>query len=187
MQLLRPAKVQHLSSVTPIQLGRPLCKQRCRMNNFPRIKKEHYLPSSHIGMQTGVVTDMLLVASQASQREEGEPLHERTSATSRGWSIAIGLHGTAVRSSQEAPCTLLIPQNSQLKHSGSLLWVYLWVGKGRPENIGKISLKYRGLVILVGGEGGIRTHVGRNALNRFRVGAVMTASVPLRPGFRHPS
>ena len=31
-----------------------------------------------------------------------------------------------------------------------------------------------------GGEGGIRTHVGRYAPNRFRVGAVMTASVPLR-------
>jgi predicted component of type VI protein secretion system len=31
-----------------------------------------------------------------------------------------------------------------------------------------------------GGEGGIRTHVGRNAPNRFRVGAVVTASVPLR-------
>ncbi len=38
-----------------------------------------------------------------------------------------------------------------------------------------------------GGEGGIRTHVGRNALNRFRVGAVMTASVPLRAGFRQPT
>src|SRR5688572_7490774 len=35
-----------------------------------------------------------------------------------------------------------------------------------------------------GGEGGIRTHVERNALNRFRVGAVMTASVPLRAGIR---
>ena len=32
---------------------------------------------------------------------------------------------------------------------------------------------------LFGGEGGIRTHVGRNAPNRFRIGAVMTASVPL--------
>ena len=33
-----------------------------------------------------------------------------------------------------------------------------------------------------GGEGGIRTHVDRNDPNRFRVGAVMTASVPLRTG-----
>lgn len=31
----------------------------------------------------------------------------------------------------------------------------------------------------IGGEGGIRTRVGCNSLNRFRVGAVMAASVPL--------
>jgi hypothetical protein len=31
-----------------------------------------------------------------------------------------------------------------------------------------------------GGEGGIRTRVERKAPDRFRVGAVMTASVPLR-------
>ena len=37
-----------------------------------------------------------------------------------------------------------------------------------------------GLAVRYGGEGGIRTHVGRNAPNRFRVGAVMTASVPLQ-------
>src|SRR3990170_186600 len=40
------------------------------------------------------------------------------------------------------------------------------------------------IVAKSGGEGGIRTHVGRNAPNRFRVGAVVTASVPLRAGFR---
>ena len=36
------------------------------------------------------------------------------------------------------------------------------------------------LVGIYGGEGGIRTRVGRDAPNRFRVGAGMTASVPLR-------
>src|SRR5690348_14886383 len=37
-----------------------------------------------------------------------------------------------------------------------------------------------GLLFWIGGEGGIRTHVGRLAPNRFRVGAVVTASVPLQ-------
>ncbi len=41
---------------------------------------------------------------------------------------------------------------------------------------------YLQLIDFIGGEGGIRTHVGLLTPIRFRVGAVMATSVPLRGG-----
>ena len=54
---------------------------------------------------------------------------------------------------------------------------------GRHPLKGKFLFNYQGLIYrdlsIIGGEGGIRTHVTLLSI-RFRVGAVMTASVPLR-------
>lgn len=51
------------------------------------------------------------------------------------------------------------------------------VGRGNSNKINFLMLN--DLHVTVGGGGGIRTRVDYNSLNRFRVGAVMAASVPL--------
>lgn len=52
-------------------------------------------------------------------------------------------------------------------------------GVGRENYLFENALLFKKADTTSGGEGGIRTRVGCNNPNRFRVGAVVTASVPL--------